>query len=78
MYRSAIALRRERGLGCGTLEWKLATKDVLHFDNGGVRVVTNFGPHPLPMPHRVSVLLASEPDAVIDDELAPNCTAWLA
>jgi alpha-glucosidase len=78
LYRAAIALRRERELGCGELEWKLATKDVLHFANRGVRVVTNFGPHPLPLPHRVSVLLASEPDAVIDNELAPNCTAWLA
>jgi alpha-glucosidase len=78
LYRAAIRVRRERGLGSGQLDWRLATKRVLHFVNSGVRVVVNFGPHPIPLPHRVSVLLASEPDAVIDDELAPNCAAWLA
>ena len=78
LYRRAIELRREHGLGGGDIHWRLAIKDVLHFENSGMRVVTNFGHHPLPLPHRVSVLLASEPDAVIDHELAPNCTAWLA
>jgi alpha-glucosidase len=78
LYRGAIALRRERGLGDGDIQWRLATKDVLHFENSGVRVVTNFGQAPIPLPHRVSVLIASEPDAVVDGELAPNCTAWLA
>jgi alpha-glucosidase len=78
LYRRAIELRRERGLGLGDIRWHLATKNVLHFENSAVRVVTNFGHHPLPLPHRVSVVLASEPDAVIDDELAPGCTAWLA
>lgn len=78
LYRRAIELRRERGLGLGDVAWQLATKGVLHFENSGVRVVTNFGHHPLPLPHRVSVLIVSEPDAVVDAELAPGCTAWLA
>jgi alpha-glucosidase len=78
LYRRAIALRREHGLGGGDIQWQLATKNVLHFATSGVRVVTNFGQLPIPLPHRVSVLIASEPDAVVDGELAPNATAWLA
>jgi alpha-glucosidase len=78
LYRSAIAERRERQLGVGELEWQLATKEVLHFSNSGVRVVVNFGHHPLPLPRNLSVLIESEPGAVDGNELAPNCAVWLA
>jgi alpha-glucosidase len=78
LYRSAIVLRRERRLGLGELRWHLVTKEVLHFRNSGVRVVVNFGRHPLPLPHRLSVIVESEPGAVTGNELAPNCSVWLA
>ncbi|HEX4058869.1 MAG TPA: glycoside hydrolase family 13 protein [Galbitalea sp.] len=78
LYRSAIVLRRERRLGLGELRWHLVTKEVLHFGNSGVRVVVNFGRHPLPLPHRFSVIVESEPGAVTGNELAPNCSVWLA
>jgi alpha-glucosidase len=79
LYRKAIAIRAERRLGDGDgdLHWHLATSDVLHFSNSGVRVVVNFGRHPLPLPHRLSVLIESEPGAVTGNELAPDCAAWL-
>jgi alpha-glucosidase len=78
LYRSAIRARREWRLGRGSLEWRAATHEVLDFVNTGVRVIVNFGPHPLPLPRRLSVLIESEPGAVADGELAPNCAVWLA
>jgi alpha-glucosidase len=77
LYRAAISIRRERRLGLGELEWHLVGSDVLHFSNSGVRVVVNFGHAPLPLPHRLSVLIESEPGAVSGNELAPNCAVWL-
>lgn len=77
-YRAALATRRERGLGGGDIQWHISTADLLHFSNSGVRVVVNFGRHPVPLPHGVSALIASEPDAVLHGELQPNRAVWLA
>ncbi len=44
---------------------------------GGVQVLTNFGPLPVPFPSVRDVLLASEPEAVSVDALAPDRTVWL-
>jgi alpha-glucosidase len=77
LYREAIALRRERGLGVGDLQWKVSSRDVLHFANSGVQVVVNLGQRAIPLSHPESALIASEPDAIIDGELAPNCAVWL-
>ncbi|MCU1469987.1 MAG: alpha-amylase [Glaciihabitans sp.] len=77
-YRAALATRRERGLGGGDIQWHISTAELLHFSNSGVRVVVNFGRHPVPLPHGVSALIASEPDAVLHGELQPNRAVWLA
>jgi alpha-glucosidase len=74
MYTTALRLRRQHGLGRGTLEWGEA-EDALDFRNGSVRVITNFGPVPAPLPPG-EVLLASG-DLAADGSLPPDITAWL-
>ncbi|WP_345764956.1 glycoside hydrolase family 13 protein [Diaminobutyricibacter sp. McL0608] len=78
LYRAALRLRREHGLGRGALEWTGADAAHLSFANRGVRVLTNFGARPLPLPVGARILLASEPDAVVDGALAPDRTVWFA
>ena len=76
-YRSALALRRELGLGEGDVQWRLATRDILNFANGDLTVVANFGHVPVPLPHGLTVALASQDDSIVDGELLPNRTVWL-
>jgi alpha-glucosidase len=61
LYRSALRLRREHGLGSSTLAWADTPADVLAFRTGGLLVLTNFGAAPAELPLGVRVLLASEP-----------------
>jgi alpha-glucosidase len=77
LYRAALALRRLLRLGEGDVQWRLATKDVLNFSNGELSVVTNFGHTPIPLPHGLTVILASQDDSVSDGALLPNRTVWL-
>jgi alpha-glucosidase len=74
MYVEALRLRRASGLGRGTVAWNEAT-DAVDFRNGPVRVITNFGTAPLPLPPG-EVLLASG-DLAADGGLPPDTTAWL-
>jgi alpha-glucosidase len=74
MYTEALRLRRTHGLGRGTVAWSEAP-DTLDFRNGPVRVITNFGPVPAPLPPG-EVLLASG-DLAADGTLPPDTTAWL-
>jgi len=71
MYRAALRLRREHRLGSGTLAWHDAGE--LAFGNGGVLVVTNFGPDPMPAPPEV--LLASG-KLTDDGRIPPDTTVW--
>ncbi|WDZ88240.1 glycoside hydrolase family 13 protein [Micromonospora cathayae] len=74
VYRTALRLRREHGLGRGTLRWLSAGDEVLHFGNGGVGVLTNFGAAPVPLPAGAEALHASGP---LDDGLVPtDVTVW--
>ena len=77
LYREALRLRREHGLGRGTLEWEAADATQLAFSNHGVRVITNFGSRALPLQPDARILIASEPDAVTGGALAANRTVWL-
>jgi alpha-glucosidase len=77
LYRHALAERRARRLGAGELIWHAATTRLLDFENSGVRVITNFGRLPAELPAG-EVIVASEPDAVVDGALQPNCAVWLA
>ncbi len=75
MYRAALRLRREYGLGVNQLTWVDAAPDVLAFRSGEVLVLTNFGATPADLPPGVTVLLSSEP--LTDDGRVPqDVTVW--
>jgi alpha-glucosidase len=76
LYRSALLLRREHGLGGGALTWTEAQADVLAFHNGSVGVLTNFGAAPLELPAGAEVLVSSEPlDAA--GRVPTDVTVWV-
>ncbi|MET7397540.1 glycoside hydrolase family 13 protein [Dactylosporangium sp. NPDC005572] len=75
LYVEALRQRRKHALGGGTLAWSGEGEDVVDFRNGGIRVITNFGPVPVPLPAG-EVLLASG-DLAADGTLPPDTTAWL-
>jgi alpha-glucosidase len=73
-YRTALAARREHGLGAGDLEWLDAGLDVLAFRNGDVTVYANTGSTPVPLPVG-DVIVASGP---LGDGILPgDTTVWL-
>lgn len=75
MYRKALSLRREYGLGAGSLTWLEGYPDqVIAFDNGSVTVLANLGTQPIPLP-KGRLLLASEPTSGL---LAADVTVWFA
>jgi alpha-glucosidase len=75
MYRSALHLRRDHGLGRHPLTWESSTDDVLAFRAGDVLVLTNFGDRPAELPLGASVLISSEPlDA--DGRVPTDVTVW--
>ncbi|TAM66679.1 MAG: alpha-amylase [Microbacteriaceae bacterium] len=76
-YRRALALRRELGLGGGTLSWRGSSASVLDLQNGQTRAIVNFGPHPVRLPDGAIVLLASDETAVCAGALQPNKAVWL-
>jgi alpha-glucosidase len=75
LYRSALATRRERGLGSGSLVWSNTGETALAFRNGELLTVTNFGAEPVELPAGARVLLSSEPlDA--DGRVPTDVTVW--
>ena len=74
LYREALRLRRSHQPGRGVLEWNTG-EDLVDFRNGGIRVITNFGQVPAPLPPG-EVLLASG-DLAADGSLPPDTTAWI-
>ncbi|MET7426668.1 alpha-amylase family glycosyl hydrolase [Dactylosporangium sp. NPDC005555] len=74
LYTEALRLRRSYELGRGVLEWNDGD-DLVDFRNGGIRVITNFGQVPAPLPPG-EVLLASG-DLAADGSLPPDTTAWI-
>ncbi|MEU8262402.1 glycoside hydrolase family 13 protein [Micromonospora sp. NPDC048999] len=75
LYRTALRLRREHGLGAGSLRWLSSGDEVLTFTNGGLTVLTNFGAAPVPLPAGAEVLVASGP---LDDggAVPTDVTVW--
>ncbi|MFV2127178.1 glycoside hydrolase family 13 protein [Micromonospora sp. LOL_013] len=61
LYRTALRLRRELGLGAGRLRWLESPEDVLAFCVDEVTVVTNFGAEPVSLPPGTEPLIASGP-----------------
>ncbi|RKN18256.1 glycoside hydrolase family 13 protein [Micromonospora musae] len=74
-YRTALRLRREHGLGQGTLRWRESGDTVLTFDNGDLTVLTNFGAAAVPLPASAEVLHASEP-LTYDGAVPTDVTVW--
>ncbi|MEU5700004.1 glycoside hydrolase family 13 protein [Streptomyces aurantiacus] len=75
LYRTLLNLRRRYRLGEGALVWETTSEDVLHFRNGAVEVVTNFGQHPVPLPPAASLLAASGP---VTTHVPPDTTVWFS
>ena len=80
MYRTALAVRREHGLGAGALHWledlTVPGSDVLAWSNGSVAVVANTGAGAVTLPDG-DVLVASVPDAVQDGRLQRDAAVWV-
>jgi alpha-glucosidase len=76
MYRAALALRRDLGLGAGSLAWLDVAPDVVAFVNGTVLVLANLGADPVAPPAGSRPLLAS---AVLDanGRVPPDTTLWV-
>ncbi|GAB3819157.1 glycoside hydrolase family 13 protein [Tessaracoccus terricola] len=74
LYRDALRLRRELGLGRGELEWLDLGEGVVAFRSAGVGVVTNVSAPSVALPAG-EVLLAS--GDVDDGTLPSNTTAWI-
>jgi alpha-glucosidase len=75
LYRVALRLRREHGLGAGRLSWVDMPADVLAFRSGSVLVMTNFGDAPAELPVGSRVLLSSEP-LDHDGRVPTDVTVW--
>ena len=82
LYRALLAIRRERGLGLGSLSWlEGLPAEVLAFVNSPdtgepVRVITNFGADPVALPEGAQILLSSGP--LGDGGTVPtDTTVWL-
>ncbi|MEO6942735.1 MAG: glycoside hydrolase family 13 protein [Terrimesophilobacter sp.] len=74
LYRSTLALRSEKSLGLGAVEWLRGyPHDVIAFRNGNVTVIANLGSDIVPLPVG-DVLLSSEP---ITKELPGDTSVWL-
>ena len=83
LYRTALRLRRELGLGEGSLAWVESpgapdARVVLAFENEGVLVLANLGAEPVRLPDGAQLLAASGPlDASADAVLVPSdTTVW--
>ncbi|GAB7039745.1 glycoside hydrolase family 13 protein [Catenuloplanes niger JCM 9533] len=77
LYREALRRRRELGLGSGELTWDADVSDpVLSFVNGGVRVLTNFGPDDAVLPDGAEVILTSHP-LETPGRVPSDVTVWL-
>ncbi len=77
LYRTALRLRRELDLGRGTLCWLESPDQVLAFRNGGLRVLTNFGSDPVPLPTDAELVHASG-DLGPDRCVPSDVTVWFS
>lgn len=74
MYRAALALRREHGLGVADLAWNPSAEGVLDARIGDVRVIANTGGAAIDLPAG-EVLLAS--GELADGAIPGDTTVWL-
>ena len=74
LYRRLLRLRKELGLGAGSLTWLDAPEGVLMFDNAGVQVIVNVSGSPVPVPAGREILVASHP---VEGHIPADTTTWL-
>jgi alpha-glucosidase len=81
LYRALLAMRREQGLGAGSLGWLEGYgRDVVAFVNepaAGERVlvITNLGAEPVEVPEGAQILLASSP-LTLQGVVPTDTTIW--
>jgi alpha-glucosidase len=75
-YKTALALRKQLGLGEGSFSWLAGHlgPNTLGYENSGVQVVYNFGVQPVDLTTS-EILLSSEP--LNGKQLATNQCAWI-
>jgi alpha-glucosidase len=77
LYRTALRLRREHGLGAGELTWvDGAEPGVLTAANGDVLVLANLSEQPATLPEGAEVLVISG-GLTPDGKLPTDTSAWL-
>lgn len=85
LYRQALSLRDQLGLGAGALEWTELNdpaSGILAYRNGKVQLVANMSGEPFTLPSGAGVLLVSEDASLTNDgggaeTLAANAAVWL-
>ncbi|MDR2323766.1 MAG: glycoside hydrolase family 13 protein [Microbacterium sp.] len=74
LYKTLLRLRKERGLGSGSLVWEDLGSDAVAFRRGDLHVAANLGETPLPLPAGAAVVVHSAPEA--GTVLPANSAAW--
>ena len=76
LYKTALALRKQLGLGEGSFSWLAGHlgPNTLGYENSGVQVIYNFGVQPVDLTTS-EILLSSEP--LNGKQLATNQCAWI-
>ena len=82
MYKAALATRRAKDLGLGSLGWVedfAGSASVLAFVNNDVLVLTNFGESPIALPAGAQVLITSGPLTTVGEQTAvpQDTTVWV-
>ncbi len=77
LYRTALGLRRQLGLGRGSLAWLdgFPADRVVAYLNNDVLVLANLGTEPVALPSEARVLLASE-ELDADGRVPTDVTVW--
>jgi alpha-glucosidase len=78
LYKHALKLRRELGLGEGSFEWvaEFVTEHSLGFRNGDILVVHNFGHSPIELP-KGEIIASSLHGMTPGHPLAADQTVWI-
>lgn len=74
LYKTLLRLRKERGLGSGSLVWEDLGSDTVAFRRGDLHVAANLGATPIPLPAGASVVVHSAAGA--GAALPPDSAAW--
>ena len=76
MYKHALKLRKELGLGHGSFDWapEYVSETSLGYRNGSILVIHNFGEESIPLPSGIVVASSSFKECL---SVEANQTVWL-